>query len=108
MLSVTTTFIPGCELSEAKGAVFSEQAVAVNVAKDAINWVKGMLGGSAGTYAEEYEQARKAAVADLERQAAALGADAVIGLTVHYSQFLNSDIIIVVVTASGTAVTIQK
>ena len=45
MLVVTTDFIPNAAILETKGAVCSERVAAINAAKDAINWVKGLWGG---------------------------------------------------------------
>lgn len=105
MLVVTTDLIPNAAILETKGAVCSERVAAINAAKDAINWVKGLWGGQSDAYSEEYRKARQQALQDLQSQAAALGADAIMDLKLHYDQFLNSEIIMVVVTASGTAVT---
>ena len=107
MLIVTTDHIPNASAAEAKGAVCSEQVAAINVARDVVNWAKSLLGGKTDAYSQEYPRLRRQALEDLERQAQALGADAVVDLKLHYDQFLNSEVIMVVVTAAGTAVSVR-
>lgn len=108
MRIVTTDFIQDAPILETKEAIFTEQVCSVNVAKDTINWLKGVLGGKSDAYSKEYANVRREAIFDLENQAARMGGNAIINLQVNYDQFLNSDIMLIVVTASGTVVRIQE
>ena len=58
------------------------------------------------TYEDELMTAREQALQELEQRAAALGADAVVGIDVDY-EVLGSDNGMLMVTVSGTAVTLD-
>ena len=68
-----------------------------------MNFVKDVAGGRSTTYEEELINARTAALAEMERRAAALGANAIVGVDIDY-EVLGSDNGMLMVTASGTAV----
>lgn len=108
MRIVTTDFVQNAAILETKEAIFTEQVSSVNVAKDAINWLKGVLGGKSDAYSQEYANVRKEAIADLENQAARMGGNGIINLQINYDQFLNSDIMLIVVTACGTVVRLKE
>ena len=95
MYLVTTETIADHKISEVKGAIFNEQVISVNIVKDAISGIKGIFGG------------RKLALAELEQQAHRLSANAIVNTHISYNQFVNSDIMLIVVTASGTAVVVE-
>ena len=84
MLLTTTSTIEGRAIQEYKGIVFGE-----------------VVAG----YEEELIGAREEALAELERRAAALGANAVVGVDVDY-EVLGSNNGMLMVSASGTAVVI--
>lgn len=107
MTVTTTDFVPGMEISEIKDMVFSEQVISVSVMKDLLSGIKGVFGAKLDSYAGEYRKVREQAIDDLKEKAKALGGDAVIQVNVRYDQFINSDIVIITVTAYGTAVTTQ-
>ena len=63
----------------------------------------GYFGGRSRSYEDELQQARQEALEELEQRAAALGADAVVGIDVDY-EVLGSGNGMLMVTVSGTAV----
>ncbi|MEB6181944.1 YbjQ family protein [Enterococcus casseliflavus] len=107
MYLVTTETIADQKISEVKGAIFNEQVISVNIVKDAISGIKGIFGGKSTTYSEEYSKGRKLALVELEEQAHRLSANAIVNTHISYNQFVNSDIMLIVVTASGTAVVVE-
>jgi uncharacterized protein YbjQ (UPF0145 family) len=98
MYLVTTETIADQKISEVKGAIFNEQVISVNIVKDAISGIKGIFGGKSTTYSDEYAK---------EEQAHRLSATAIVNTHISYNQFVNSDIMLIVVTASGTAVVVE-
>lgn len=108
MFIVTTDFIPNMKIVEMKDCVFSEQVLSINAVKDVMNSFKGIFGGELGSYAEEYKKARLLALKHIEKQAEKIGGNAIINLNVRYNQFINSDIIFIVVAASGLVVTVEE
>ena len=107
MKIVTTETISEKHIIETKKIIFSEQVLSVNVVKDAISGIKGIFGGKSNSYSEEYAKGRQMAIDQLQKEAEKIEANAIVGTSVHYNQFINSDIMLIIVTASGTAVSVQ-
>ncbi|MCI2149014.1 YbjQ family protein [Bifidobacterium crudilactis] len=105
---MTTQTIAGMTISEVKGAIFTEQVIAVNAVKDTLSGIKGIFGGRSATYSEEYSKGRELALAKLAEEARGLSANAILAARVSYSQFINSDIMLLVITASGTAAVVEE
>ena len=105
---VTTQTIAGMTISEVKGAIFTEQVIAVNAVKDTLSGIKGIFGGRSATYSEEYSKGRELALAKLAEEARGLSTNAILAARVSYSQFINSDIMLLVITASGTAAVVEE
>ena len=104
MLLTTTSTIEGRAIQEYKGIVFGEVVAGVDALKDMAAGFTNFFGRS-GSYEEELIGAREEALAELERRAAALGANAVVGVDVDY-EVLGSNNGMLMVSASGTAVVI--
>ena len=68
--------------------------------------MSNFFGGRSNTYEEELSNARVTALRELEDRAAALGANAVVGVDIDY-EVLGSDNGMLMVTASGTAVVVE-
>ena len=65
-----------------------------------------VFGGRSAGYEEELQKAREEALKELEQRAAAMGANAVIGVDIDY-EVLGADNGMLMVTASGTAVVVD-
>ena len=85
------------------GIVFGEVVSGVNVIKDMAAGLRNFFGGRSETYEGELIEARENAVAEMQSRAAALGANAVVGVDIDY-EVLGADNGMLMVTASGTAV----
>ena len=105
MIITTTPSIEGRQISQYLGIVFGEVISGVNFARDFAAGLTNFFGGRSGSYEEELIGARGEALAELERRAAALGANAVVGVDVDY-EVLGSNNGMLMVSASGTAVVI--
>lgn len=103
MIVTTTPSVEGRRITEYKGVVFGEVIAGVNFVKDFVAGLSNFFGGRSGTYEEELINARQQALAEMERRAAQLGADAVVGVDIDY-EILGADNGMLMVTASGTAV----
>jgi len=86
------------------GPVFGEVVMGNSVAKDFKAAIKAATGGRAPGYEKGLKDAREAAINDMVVEAGALGANAIIGITVDYEMIADGSM--VVATASGTAVRI--
>ena len=106
MISTTTTNIEGKRIVEYRGIVFGEVISGVNFVKDIAASFSNFFGGRSSSYEQEMVQARENALREMEERAAALGANAVVGVDIDY-EVLGADNGMLMVTASGTAVVIE-
>lgn len=106
MIITTTPSIEGRNIVEYKGIVFGEVISGVNVIRDFAAGISNFFGGRSGAYEEELMNARTQALRELEQRAMNLGANAVVGVDIDY-EVLGTDNGMLMVTASGTAVTVQ-
>ena len=101
MLITTTPGIEGRPVTEYLGIVTAQGVLGVNAFKDVSAGVRNILGGRAKSYVNELASGVSDALAEMEKQAAKLGADAVVGVDVDYESVGSN---ILMVSASGTAV----
>lgn len=103
IIMTTTPGIEGRTIVEYKGIVFGEVVSGVNFIKDKIASWTDTLGGRSGTYENELQDARDAALREMSERAEKMGANAVIGIDVDY-EVLGKDNGMLMVSVSGTAV----
>lgn len=106
MITTTTPTIEGKSIAEYKGIVFGEVVAGVDFVKDFAASLTNFFGGRSGSYEGELIAARENALAEMEKRARALGADAVIGVDIDY-EVLGQANNMLMVTASGTAVVLK-
>lgn len=106
MLYATTSTIQGREIETYLGVVFGDAVLGVNVFKDIMGAVRDVIGGRSATYERELGRARDTAMQILTEQAAALGADAIVGIDIDY-ETVGSGSSMLMVSASGTAVRLR-
>ena len=106
MIITTTNNVKNKEVTAYKGIVFGEVITGINVLKDIGAGFRNVFGGRSKSYEDELLAAREEALAEMQERARSLGADAVIGMKMDY-EVLGSDNGMLMVTCSGTAVTIN-
>ena len=106
MIITTTPTVEGRQITEYHGVVFGEVITGINFVKDFFAGVRNIVGGRSGSYEEELNKARTNAMRELENRAQRLGANAVVGVDIDY-EVLGANNGMLMVTASGTAVTIR-
>lgn len=106
MLVTTTPNVEGKKIVEYKGIIFGEVISGVDFIKDFAAGLTNFFGGRSGSYEGELIEAREAALKEMEKRAAALGANAVIGVDIDY-EVLGQGGSMLMVTASGTAVVVE-
>lgn len=106
MITTTTPSVEGKRITEYKGIVFGEVVSGVNFVRDIAASFSNFLGGRSGSYEEELVNARQSALREMEQRAAAMGANAVVGVDIDY-EVLGADNGMLMVTASGTAVFVE-
>ena len=102
----TTPSIPGREVAEIIDIVTAESVQGMNVIKDLFASVTDIFGGRSTTTENVLIEAREDCLRELRQRAAALGADAVIGVDLDYSEFQGGGGMLFLV-ASGTAVRLK-
>lgn len=105
MIITTTPAIEGRNIVEYRGVVFGEVIVGINFVKDFFAGIRNIVGGRSGSYEDELVKARGKAMKEMEKRAAEMGANAVVGVDLDY-EVLGSNSGMLMVIASGTAVTI--
>lgn len=72
--------------------------------KDIFATIRDIVGGRSGAYEDELTKARKIAFAELENEARAMGANAVVGVDIDY-EVVGKNGSMLMVSINGTAVT---
>ncbi len=106
MIITTTNSIECRQIQDYLGVVFGEMISGIDFVRDFTAGLTNFFGGRSNSYEEELVDARKTALRELEERAARLGADAVVGVKMDY-EVLGSDNGMLMVTVSGTAVTLK-
>jgi uncharacterized protein YbjQ (UPF0145 family) len=106
MIVTTTPTVEGHQIVEYHGVIFGEVISGINFVKDFFAGIRNIVGGRSNSYEEELTKARTNAMAELEQRAARMGANAIVGVDIDY-EVLGNDNGMLMVTASGTAVTIR-
>lgn len=105
MIITTTNNVEGKDVIGYRGIVFGEVITGINMFKDMGAGLRNVFGGRSKAYEGELMQAREEALAEMSARALEMGADAVIGMKMDY-EVLGSDNGMLMVTCSGTAVTL--
>ena len=104
MIIITTDGIEGHEIQEYLGVVSGEAVYGANVFRDFFASVRDIVGGRAGGYENVLKDGKTTAINDMAEGAAALGANAIVGVDLDYEQIGQS---MLMVSANGTAVRIR-
>lgn len=104
MIITTTNTIEGRQIADYRGIVVGEAIMGANVFRDFFAQITDVVGGRSGAYETKLQDARDTALNELEQRAAALGANAVIGVDLDYEVVGES---MLMVSASGTAVALD-
>lgn len=106
MIITTTHSIQGKEISRYYGLVFGEVILGANALKDFKAGLTNIFGGRSGAYEKELQQARLTALEEMGTNAEKVGANAVVGVQVGYEVIGLSGNNMLMVTVSGTAVSV--
>ena len=104
MIVTTTNTIESHRITDYKGIVVGEAIMGANVVRDVFASITDIVGGRSGAYESKLQDARDTAMNELEARAAALGANAVVGVDLDYEVVGQS---MLMVSASGTAVVLD-
>ena len=103
MIITTTPSVEGKTITAYHGVCVGEAILGANVFRDIFAGITDIIGGRSGAYEKSLGEARETALRELEDHARAKGGNAVVGVDLDYEVINN----MLMVSASGTAVTIQ-
>lgn len=106
MILTTTPSIEGRRIKAYLGIVTGEAIMGANLFKDFFAGIRDIVGGRSAAYEQELVRAKDIALQELQEHAAALGADAVVGIDLDY-EVLGQANSMLMVSASGTAVKLE-
>lgn len=106
MTITTTPTLQGHQIREYLGIVTGEAIIGANIVKDFLAGIRDIVGGRSGAYENALRTAREQALREMSREAAARGAQAIVGVDLDY-EVLGSGNSMLMVTACGTAVALE-
>jgi uncharacterized protein YbjQ (UPF0145 family) len=106
MMHTTTPNIEGKRITQYLGVVSGEAILGANIFRDIMASVRDIVGGRSGAYEKAFRKAREIAFEEIEQEAAALGANAVVGIDIDI-ETVGAQGAMLMVSISGTAVTVQ-
>ncbi|HET9571729.1 MAG TPA: heavy metal-binding domain-containing protein [Bacteroidales bacterium] len=106
MIITTTPSIEGMRIVSYLGIVSSEAVVGANIFRDLFASIRDIVGGRTSSYEGVLRGAKESALKELQEYAAALGANAIVGIDLDY-ETVGSNGSMLMVSASGTAVVIE-
>ncbi|MCU6707277.1 YbjQ family protein [Paenibacillus sp. J5C_2022] len=103
MIITTTPAIEGHPVKRYLGITTGEVIMGANVVKDFLASITDIVGGRSGAYEGKLQEARDAAMHEMQQKAAHMGANAIIGVDIDYEVIREG---MLMVAVSGTAVSI--
>lgn len=104
MIVTTTPTVEGRPITDYRGIVVGEAIMGANIVRDFFAQITDVVGGRSGAYETKLQDAREVAMSELEQRAAALGANAVVGVDIDYEVVGDT---MLMVSVSGTAVVLS-
>ena len=105
MLISTTPTIEGRPIQAYKGVVTGETIIGANLFKAFMAGIRDIIGGRSGSYERVLREAKDTALAEMQRRAQEMGANAIVGVDIDY-ETVGQNGSMLMVAVSGTAVVI--
>ena len=102
MILTTTNTIEGKLVQQYLGIVTGDTIIGANVIKDFMAGLTDFFGGRSGAYEKVLAEGRNESLAQMKAKAAAMGADAIIGIDLDFETVGRGSMLMVI--ATGTAV----
>ena len=107
MCLTTTPTVPNREIDAVIEVVSAECAYGMNLFKDFFTAITNTVGGRSGSIQNTLRDARRQVMTELRHEAFSVGADAVVGVRLDYSEFSGGGRAMLFVVATGTAVRLK-
>lgn len=105
MIISTTPTLEGHPIHEYIGVVTGETIIGANIVKDFFAGIRDIVGGRSGSYEEVLREGKDTALREMAQRAAAMGANAIVGVDIDY-ETVGGGGSMIMVAVSGTAVKI--
>jgi len=106
MIVTTTQSIEGKRVVKYLGIVTGEAILGANIFRDMFAAIRDVVGGRSASYERELGKAREIALDELEDWGEEVGANAIVGVSLDYESFGQSNGMMMV-SATGTAVLVE-
>lgn len=106
MIVTTTPTIEGKHIVAYHGIVTGETIIGTNFMKDLFAGIRDFVGGRSGSYENVLREGKEIALQEMQDRAEQMGANAIVGVDLDYETVGGSGSMLMV-TASGTAVTVE-
>jgi len=106
MLVTTTPSVEGKKIVKYIGLVTGETIIGANIFKDMFAGIRDIVGGRSSSYERVLREGKDIAVNEMQQYAAAMGANAIVGVDLDY-ETVGTGGSMLMVTASGTAVILE-
>ncbi len=103
MIVTTTPTVEGRPAVQYLGMVTGEAIMGANIFRDLFASIRDIVGGRSGSYESVLRDGRQQAIAEMEADAARMGADAIVGVSMFYEALGQNDSMLMV-AMTGTAV----
>lgn len=107
MIITTTPSIEGRQIADYIGLCSANIVIGTNIFADFFASITDFFGGRSTTYQNKLDDTYNAAIAEIERKARRMGADAVVGLKIDFNEISSKDKAMFMVSAVGTAVKLR-
>ena len=107
MLITTTPSVEGKTIVTYHGLATGQAIMGADLFKDLFASVRNIVGGRSDAYEKELARAKEIALSEMSQEATAMGGNAVIGVDLDYETISMGSSNMLMVAASGTAVTIK-
>jgi uncharacterized protein YbjQ (UPF0145 family) len=108
MLITTTPSLEGKKIIRYHGLVSGEAILGANIFKDFFAGIRDIVGGRSAAYERELRTAKDIAIEEMVQQARSLGGNAVVAVDLDYETIAGGSGNMLMVSASGTAVTVEE
>lgn len=108
MILTTTDTLQNAVIESYLGIVTAEVVYGTNALKDFFAGIRDLIGGRTAGYERVFQQGQQNALAELQKRAQGLGANAVVGIKIDTGTInLDQSGVLLLITATGTAVKIR-
>jgi uncharacterized protein YbjQ (UPF0145 family) len=108
VILTTAPSLEGFRVIETMEVISSECVFGINIILDTLIGLTDVFGGRSQTSQQVLREARQTCLSELKREAAEIGANAVIAIDLNYSEFSGKGKSMLFLVATGTAVRVER